>query len=143
MKEESDKLELIKNVIKIVDRNKTPNKNRIRITSFVLNRFFEYAYMAAIHGRHIRHSNNGGTQAFSFKMSYFYIDNVPDKFKRTIKFSSKATGYIFVIEVDIPAIKRFGYKFRVDPQWFDKVGEIAETDKVYKLIKKSHVKKIY
>lgn len=143
MEEESDKIKVVRRIIKAVDKNDNPSATRIRVVSSVLNKFFEYAYMAAIHGRHIRHSYEGGKQCFSFKMNYFYINNVPDNLKRKIKFSSKAIGYIFVLEVSIPVIKNFKYKFRVDPMWFDKVAEIAETDKVYQLIKKNHAKKVY
>ena len=143
MQQDSVKTQVVKNIISRIDKIDNPTANRIKTVSFILNRFFEYAYLAAIHGRHIRFSNRGGKRRFSFKMNYFYIDNVPEKLKRKIKFSSKATGYIFVLEVEIPSIQPHGFKFRVDQKWLDKASEVTETDVVYQLIKKRHGKKVY
>ena len=143
MQQDTARAQVIKNIIKRIDKNDSPTVNRVNTVSFILNRFFEYAYIAAIHGRHIRATNKGGKKPFSFRMNYFYIENVPDKLKRRIKFSSKATGYIFVLDVEIPTIQPHGFKFRVDQKWLEKAAEIAETDIVYQLIKKRHGKKVY
>jgi len=96
---------------------------------WIVRQYIKYALLAAIHGYAVGPRDKG-----SFKLVVKYWEYVPWHLRRKLTFSAKASGYEFRLVLDSIILKKHNYYFNPASKWKKMIGELIETDEVYKLI---------
>ena len=96
---------------------------------FIVERYLHYMKLAVINGY-----KQSIVRLIKFSLVYTYFDIVPSELKRVLKFSSRAFGYTFHINVEASRMKKTGYIYKTDDEFLKVIADHTDGDNVYKLI---------
>lgn len=119
--------QLIKETITV---NGSPVMDEVT-ANFIIKRYFHYGIIAMMHGHSF-----GAVARFSIKMVYTLYSQIPKIYRKLFTYSSKMFGYTFLPVLSNSYAKRYGYNFMPDPGILKKMADFADTDQIYKLVKK-------
>jgi len=105
-------------------------KTSLNKTFWVVNKFIYYALMSAIHGYHVTERGN----RTRFTLKYKYMPFVPFSLRKKYRFSPKAFGYLFFIDIESENMKREKIHFHPAVKWKKEIYKLTHSDHVYKMI---------
>lgn len=100
----------------------------------IIRKFFIYAILATIHGYVIRKTLKGKETKFLFEFRYIKVKRIPDYAVKRIKYSPKAFGYLFFLNIFIRPMEINKFMLNLDPKLMKLAKDITRSDLVYDLI---------
>ena len=96
---------------------------------FIVERYLHYMKLAVINGY-----KQSIVRLIKFSLVYTYFDIVPLELKRVLKFSSRAFGYTFHINVEASRMTKTDYIYKTDDSFLEVIADHTDGDNVYKLL---------